>query len=858
MYRHPSKRTRRGGVIPLLAISLIAMLTLVALAIDIGMLSLARTHAQNAADAAAMSAVRELNGDVATNHNFAAAGPTARTTATSNSVIDKPITSTNVTTDIGYYAYNSTLKRFEPNFTGTKPASEAWSAARVSINTTNKTLFARILGFNTMPVSTTATAVHRPRDVVLVMDFSGSMKFSSEPAYPSSGDITGSLNPDPVFPKFGHWSAASVQTAMQRTSIYVDSGGEAHAPNNLTMETENGPPMVNNFVTTNGTGNRVAAFSSAPADWSTQLNTTQTYVGDRAPRIRTSSTAPYSFTSGSYARTAWEFIQGSNPTYTANHVRSTITGPSGGRFDPDTPSAPTDTQGYGSSFVGYSMGPGYYGKTFYMWPPDPRFHPSANTAAPSATNPAKDTSGRWMADWRKRFFYNGGTTTPLNGDNSRLWSTTTKQWNQAGSTTYAVNYTAIIQWIKTGPQTLPSNLRAGRVLYYSAIPDTIPATGGTDDQRFWRAYIDYVIGSGSATDQKQTLYGRQPDSDTSFGTTRITARSSITGANTTSGDSDDPYMNYADNPVRPRLHFWFGPLTMLCFLGDNNSSTYSRNWLPGNCSESQCWQLKAGINSALADIQKNHPNDWVAMCYFSDLAGYTTPRVTLGKDYTRMKNALFFPFSLLDTMSNSSSEMRPYNTSFVDVAGGDIPNARGGTCPESGFMLAYNQLSSATGYNGRRGASKMVIFETDGVPNTQASGTYNAGTSGNSDSYYTSLGIGAYIANGDAGVISDAKAVVTQMCALNTAAKPGFATTRLPVRVHSIGFGDLFQTNASQKASALQFLLDVQKIGNTSAPSATSIDSYKIIVGDYNTRIENLRTALERIFQSGVQVTLIR
>ena len=39
-------------------------------------------------------------------------------------------------------------------------------------------------------------------------------------------------------------------------------------------------------------------------------------------------------------------------------------------------------------------------------------------------------------------------------------------------------------------------------------------------------------------------------------------------------------------------------------------------------------------------------------------------------------------------------------------------------------------------------------------------------------------------------------------------------------------------------------LLAVQKDGNTSAAGDTSIESYKIITGDYNTRISNLRTGL--------------
>ena len=59
------------------------------------------------------------------------------------------------------------------------------------------------------------------------------------------------------------------------------------------------------------------------------------------------------------------------------------------------------------------------------------------------------------------------------------------------------------------------------------------------------------------------------------------------------------------------------------------------------------------------------------------------------------------------------------------------------------------------------------------------------------------------------------------------------------------------------KQAALDFLLAVQQDGKTSSSSDTSIESYKIITGDYNTRIDKIRQALERIMQSGIQVSLI-
>src|SRR5581483_11519234 len=52
----------------------------------------------------------------------------------------------------------------------------------------------------------------------------------------------------------------------------------------------------------------------------------------------------------------------------------------------------------GSRFQGYSMGPGYWGKTFFIWPPDPRFDPTANLTSPDPNNPAFDTNGKPMCD----------------------------------------------------------------------------------------------------------------------------------------------------------------------------------------------------------------------------------------------------------------------------------------------------------------------------------------------------------------------------------------------------------------------------------------------------------------------------
>ena len=82
--------------------------------------------------------------------------------------------------------------------------------------------------------------------------------------------------------------------------------------------------------------------------------------------------------------------KGARPTYATRGQRRTESGSTslerhscGGSLTatPDSPAArfPTARSGTASypstgagSFAGYTKGPGYYGKTFFIWPPDPR------------------------------------------------------------------------------------------------------------------------------------------------------------------------------------------------------------------------------------------------------------------------------------------------------------------------------------------------------------------------------------------------------------------------------------------------------------------------------------------------------
>src|SRR5205814_390194 len=171
---------------------------------------------------------------------------------------------------------------------------------------------------------------------------------------------------------------------------------------------------------------------------------------------------------------------------------------------------------------------------------------------------------------------------------------------------------------------------------------------------------------------------------------------------------------------------------------------------PGTSHQAQCWQLKAGVNSALDDIKSNHPNDLVGMAFFTDIypnTGYLAPIVLTGQDWSTLKNSLFFPRTLLGSLSNMTSEIRPYDSTIVSNGSGaytgfgDVPNAQYSTDPNTGLAAAFNLLApsqyispSDPTRRGRKGAAKIVILETDGIPNSAQQITFNAN---GYDSYYT-------------------------------------------------------------------------------------------------------------------------
>ncbi len=842
MIQFTTSRCRRpGAILPLVVVSLVALIGFVAMAVDIGMIALARTQAQQAADAAAMTATRTLNGG--TNPNVNGAITNGQNIAAANTILSDAILTTDVTINIGAYHYNAASQTFRPQYPAVAPDTS--NLAQATVVHSHPSAFGAVLGLATQNVSATAIAAYRPRDVAVILDYSGSMNNESDvwnyETYNGSYFNT-SNNADPVFPQWGPYAPSFSPLAALQQTASTDLAGMS----NVTAPALGVSAMVNDYLQSpRGASPTVPAFNLPPA---TVTNTTP--GGDKYLPKQGSSNP---------ART-WQDITGSSGTAFKGYAY------------------------YNGTFYGWTQGPGYWGKTFFIWPPDP--------------NPAKD--------WRKLYFMKTGGSYPTFGgpmnDNTKLW-TSSGLWNGSPPGNYVINYKAILAWIKancvqsspTDPKPFPPLLRAGRIQYYNNIPTDVPSQAydhtqknnsipWTDQsQRFWKEYIDYVIGVwrdpyGNVQNPPQPA--ASIGGDFTCGSATGGNGVSISGPDGTQGGLyPSGYIAPTDNPKRPRHRFWFGPLTMIQFMSDTGLN-------PGTAKDISMSVAKLGINGALVDIQNNHPNDLVSMILFSrpqysnDPAGtgsFNNVQYALSRDYQNMINSLWYP------PNSSTADVLPW-----DANGLQTPRAHAdynaNTATSYGFMLAYNQMSSnpalsstivngqPAGGLGRKGAQRILILETDGMANEDSVVVNGFANNGPNQSYY-------HILPGDtvngAGFSQDALLQVVQaICNLadgtpgttpgysNNPGYPGYATSAKPVLIHTLAFGVVFEPDAggSEAASAVSLLQQISSIGGTIFPSSSSDpdNGYKWIIGNLSQRQTKLQQAFGIIMDQGVSVSMIK
>ena len=164
--RLTSHRRRSGLVIVLTALLLVFFLGMIAFAVDLGIIANTRTELQMAADAAAYAGAGALvNGSTA-------AVDEAKAFYGKNRAGGATLTPDTAVVEVGQWDPNArklTIGEQQPN------------AVRVTSNLTNQGMFfGSVLGKSTFDMNAQAVATYLPRDIVLVLDYSGSMCYDSQ------------------------------------------------------------------------------------------------------------------------------------------------------------------------------------------------------------------------------------------------------------------------------------------------------------------------------------------------------------------------------------------------------------------------------------------------------------------------------------------------------------------------------------------------------------------------------------------------------------------------------------------------------------------------------------------------------
>ena len=444
-------KCRRGIVLPLLAMLLVITVGFLAMAIDLGMLAIAKTQVQQTADLSALTAMRTLNGNSASNYNQTAATTNAQNVVTYNTILGQQLQSSQLSMSFGSYDYNATAGTFSANF----PPTTGAPTTAVSATITSSTIpgaFSKVLKSQFLPaVTATAQAVHRPRDIALSLDLSGSMRFGTCLGFDFYTTSRSSNNPDTLIPTFGHYSSSSAD--MQGPTTNQTSGDESYtiSPSNTTATNSSyALTYVNNFFQSAAYASTlIRAFDSytssdggvtwtAPTSGTPQLPPT-TYAsvpGGDVPLYVKNSTTNYATdvkdVVGSTTRNAsWELDGYSN--YTDGSLTNAASGQS------NYTSAP---------FYGYTQGPGYYGKTFFIWPPDPRRPLNTGTStAWSSTSADTATITQLLNDFgyaATTDFNNSAFTTTLSAAITTTTATSVKVASASAFPTTA-NYLILVE-----------------------------------------------------------------------------------------------------------------------------------------------------------------------------------------------------------------------------------------------------------------------------------------------------------------------------------------------------------------------------------------------------------------------------
>ena len=184
--RVPQMNDRRGAILVLAAVLMIVLLGFVAMTVDSGFIQLTRTQLQCAADAAALSGAMELSGTDDPALVRANASREIVQTAAMYRAGDKASVTINPNTDITYgkLVWNGASQNYSIQW---GLDATPYNVVKVRAMRTTSSggdnrlplFFAPAIGTQNADVGAESIATFQPRDIMVVLDFSGSMNDDS-------------------------------------------------------------------------------------------------------------------------------------------------------------------------------------------------------------------------------------------------------------------------------------------------------------------------------------------------------------------------------------------------------------------------------------------------------------------------------------------------------------------------------------------------------------------------------------------------------------------------------------------------------------------------------------------------------
>lgn len=150
---------RRGAVVVLTAVVLVVLLLLIAFAVDLGYLCTVRTELQSAADAGALAGAAELPAGV------------DKAKKAAQTFVEENVDAGSVKSRAGRWDASKRV------FVANQPPRDAFEVTVYQPET--PLFFGRLIGRDSQSMAGSAVATYQPRDIVLVLDFSGSMNTMS-------------------------------------------------------------------------------------------------------------------------------------------------------------------------------------------------------------------------------------------------------------------------------------------------------------------------------------------------------------------------------------------------------------------------------------------------------------------------------------------------------------------------------------------------------------------------------------------------------------------------------------------------------------------------------------------------------